>query len=120
MLSLTDALSSRYLTFTSLRDAGIDAGRAATVTDILHGPEPADGEDPAAWPAWCDSFRLELGSDEDWRPAPDDHFEPDEQAWLDYCEWSSRLETEARLHEQDEAAERRAIMERWHEQEAGR
>jgi hypothetical protein len=78
MLSLSDALRSRYLTYRGLTSCGIDAARAATITDIVHGPEPA--EDDVIGPAL------------EWRPTAEETFQPGPADWQSYVEWSDRLD----------------------------
>jgi len=82
MLSVTETRNSRYLTYAMLRDSGIEPGRCALIVDHLFRNEPVE------------------------RTTMDDHFEPSEADWADYCEWSDRIETMEALHDEDETIER--------------
>jgi hypothetical protein len=94
MLSLTDVLSSRYLTFTSLRDAGIDTERASLVTDILRGRESADDD--------------QVGVPLEWRPA-EPPYEPSEADWQDSCQYLDRVETLEAIHRYEDEAFAREV-----------
>src|SRR4051812_25152923 len=79
MLSLSDALTSRYLLFRGLTNAGIPTDRACIAVDVLCGPEPDQDDD-------------QVGEPLEWHPAPDEPPPPDDSDWSDYLEWSDRLE----------------------------
>jgi hypothetical protein len=77
MLTLTDCLSSRYLLYTGLCDAGVPTGRACLAVDVLMGPEAsadddqADDNGPESWGPETDADVWELGPDT-YEPSEDD------------------------------------------------
>jgi hypothetical protein len=77
-MMLADALSSRYLLFRGLTDAGIPTDRACIAVDVLCGPEPDQDDD-------------QVGSPLEWHPEPEPE-EPTEADWQSYREWSLDLE----------------------------
>jgi hypothetical protein len=71
MLRLSDALTSRYLLFRGLTDAGIPTDRACLAVDVLCGPEPNQDDD-------------QVGEPLEWRPEPPAEFEPGPEDWSAY------------------------------------
>ena len=88
-MSIADALSSRYLTFTALRDAGVSAGNACLVVDLIHGRE-VNTDDVIGTPREWEPLQGEdvpLGLADEFLP-----FEPDPADEADYREWYMEID----------------------------
>jgi hypothetical protein len=68
---------------------------------------------PEGWPSWCDEFRW-VPSDADFRPAPDDHYEPSAEDWQEWCEYLDRLDALMDLAGVDVLEDRAATLARIH------
>lgn len=89
MLSLSDVCRSRYLLYRSLTDCGFASDRAALAIDVLLG---AESEEPEI---------EEVIVDEE--PAPPlKTYEPSEEDWADYLQWSDRLDRDGFRLERDD------------------
>jgi hypothetical protein len=69
MISLHDAIGSRYLLFASLCECGFEATKASQAVDVLLGPEPTEEPMPEIEP-----------------------YEPSAEDWASYREWCQELD----------------------------